>query len=181
MRKVLHLLGILDDIDLEWIAHYGVQQSLTKNEVLVTQGVPLSALYILLEGQLSVLLSGVKETIARLLPGEVIGEISFVDALPPSATVVAAEDSLVLALPADLLREKLNLDRSFAAHFYQAVAGFLAARLRTTTRNLGYGKAVDRTDVDELGEQNMEDVSLAMFRFDRLLQQVRGDYTAAKV
>src|SRR5271163_4653227 len=181
MRKVLHLLGIMDDVDLEWIAHHGVQQSLTKSAVLVTQGIPISALYILLEGELTVLLAGVKDTIARLLPGEVVGEISFVDSFPPSASVVAAEDSLVLALPAELLREKLNLDRSFAAHFYQAVAGFLASRLRTTTRNLGYGTAVDRVDVDELSDPNMEDVSLAAFRFDRLLQQVRTDYTATKV
>ena len=178
MRKVLHLLGILDDFDLEWIARTGVQHHLVKGHVLVQEGVPIAAMYILLEGQLTVRLAAVNNSIARLLPGEVIGEISFVDSYPPSASVVAAEDSVVLALSADLLHEKLHSDVTFAAHFYHAVAAFLASRLRTTTRNLGYGTA--QIDVDELTDSDMEDVSLALFRFDRLLQQVRASYMAPK-
>jgi CRP-like cAMP-binding protein len=185
MRKVLHLLGILSDVDLQWMAHHGVQQNLSGGQTLVSEGVPIPALYILLEGQLRILFAGMQRTIALLLPGEVIGEISFVDRYPPSASVVAIEDSLVLALPADTLRAKLAEDPGFASRFYWAVAAFLASRLRTTTRHLGYGSPqADQNayqDVDELTDIDMEEVSLASMRFDRLLQQLRRDYTAAKV
>lgn len=178
MRKVLHLMGVLDEDDLAWLAEHGVQQEVPADMTLVHQGVPISALYILLEGELTVMLKGVREAAARLLPGEVIGEISFIDADPPSASVVAVQGSLVLAVDADLLRHKLTADISFAARFYHAVATFLASRLRSTTRNLGYGPA--QVEAGELSENNMEEISLAMVRFDRFLQLQRQNYTAAK-
>ena len=67
--------------------------------------------------------------------------------------------------------------RNFAAHFYRAVAIFLADRLRATTTRLGYGKpeqdaAADAAD--ELGDELLETVSLGTRRFDYLLRQVRG-------
>ena len=89
MRKVLHLMGVLDEADLAWLSQAGLQQEVRTGETLVQEGVAIPALYILLEGELTVTLAGARTAVARLLPGEVIGEISFIDADPPSASVVA--------------------------------------------------------------------------------------------
>ena len=60
---------------------------------LIEQGVPVDSVFILLDGRLAVWLRprhGPEREIARLNAGEIVGEMSFVDARPPSATVRAA-------------------------------------------------------------------------------------------
>jgi CRP/FNR family transcriptional regulator, cyclic AMP receptor protein len=61
-----------------------------------------------------------------------MGEMSFVDQAPPSATVQAMEPSFVLDIPRRRLNAKLAEDAGFAARFYRALSMFLAARLRAT-------------------------------------------------
>ena len=93
MRKALFILGQLNDVDIEWIAHNGERRRLSDGEVIVREGVPLDALFITLDGQLSVTLRDGQE-VARLGIGEVVGEIAFVDSTPPSATVTAVGNAL---------------------------------------------------------------------------------------
>ena len=84
-----------------------------------------------LDGRLTVLVKAIgNREIASLLAGEIVGEISFVDPRPPSAPVVAAQDSHLLVIPRSILTSKLNKDSAFAARFYKAVATLLADRLR---------------------------------------------------
>jgi CRP-like cAMP-binding protein len=116
--------------------------------------------------------------VAKLLSGEIVGEMSFVDSRPPSASVYATQDSHLLALRRDLLSEKLLKDTGFAARFYRAIAIFLADRLHVTTGRFGYGGPEQDRDVDEIEDSAMDDVSLAAVRFDGLLKQLRGDYRA---
>src|SRR5208337_1587497 len=65
--------------------------------VIAHQGVPVDSVFIVIDGQLQVY-SGNAE-IAKLLAGEIVGEISFVDSRPPSASVKVTVDSQVLAIP----------------------------------------------------------------------------------
>jgi CRP-like cAMP-binding protein len=176
MRKALYLMGFLDDTDVEWLARHGSRRHLRKEEVLIRERVPVDSLYILLDGCLTVR-SGSKD-IASLLAGEIVGEISFVDARPPLATVVAAEPSFVLGVPKQALRVKMEGDPSFASRFYRAVATFLADRLRMTTSRLGYSNAEDdalRDDADEIDAEMIEAVSMASARFERLQKQLRTE------
>ena len=86
MRKVLHLMGTLSDEDVEWLTANGQTRFVPRNTTVIQQGKPLEALFILLEGKLAVRTTGLRDVdVATLFPGEVIGEISFVDARPPSA------------------------------------------------------------------------------------------------
>ena len=101
MRKVLFLFGQLNDDDVEWMLRAGRKRALRDGEVLIEQGVPVEDVYILLEGHLAVWLKprrGPEKEIARLNAGEIVGEMSFVDARPPSATVKAVEDSTVFGI-----------------------------------------------------------------------------------
>ena len=93
-------------------------------------------LYFVLDGAL-VVHTPAAPRIAVLKAGDVVGEISFVDARPPVASVRAEVESKVGAVPRAVLSAKLRDDVGFAARFYRALAVFLADRLRTTTSHLG--------------------------------------------
>ena len=116
--------------------------------------------------------------ISRLKTGEVVGEISFVDASPPSTTVSAAGEAVVLVLSKSLLQDRFAADSAFAARFYRALAVFLADRLRARTRDLEYGRTGDLdTDemlADELDPGVLDTVAQAGDRFTRLLRTLEG-------
>ena len=181
MRKVLYLMGIMNDADVEWMANAGQVQLVASGTELIRQGVPTEWLHVVLEGRLAVMLDGGAE-LARLGQGEVLGEISFLDSRPPSASVVAIEQSYVLALRREAVSEKLLTDLGFAARFYHGVGTFLADRLRATSSQFGYlrksagaraplaSEGVDRAD--ELDDAWTEQVSFAAARFDRLLRKL---------
>ena len=82
MRKVMYLMGTLEDSDVEWLAANGAALRLTQGEELVHEGRPIDSLFVVLDGQLAVQAGGTR--VATLLTGEVVGEISFVDSRPPS-------------------------------------------------------------------------------------------------
>ena len=179
MRKVLHLMGTLTDQDVEWLTEQGRTRLVAKDVAVIRQGEPIEALFILLEGRLSVRKVGREDRegreVASLYPGEVLGEISFVDARPPSASVVSVEDSHVLVVPKELLLKKLGRDDGFAARFYRGLAVFLADRLRTTTAHLGYGTWSDDAQghEDSIDDGAFDDISLAARRFDGMLRRLR--------
>ena len=174
MRKVLHLMGTLTDQDVEWLASQGRPRFVPRDTMVIEQGEPIEALFILLEGRLSVVMAGRQgREVAVLYPGEVLGEISFVDARPPSASVVSLEDSHVFVVPKDLLTKKLSRDDAFAARFYRALAVFLADRLRTTTAHFGYGTWKADADADQVDDSQLDDISLAARRFDDMLRHLR--------
>lgn len=179
MRKVLFLFGQLNDDDVEWMIGTGRRQPVPRGGVLIRQGVPVDALFILLEGRLSVLLGRQEREIARLNAGEIVGEMSFVDARPPSATVKGLEDATVFAIPKALLNDKLACDLGFAARFYRALAIYLSSTVRERHRMLGYGADVnldeiekDENDADELDPNVLDNVYLAGERFDRMVKRV---------
>lgn len=180
MRKVLFLFGQLNDDDVEWMLSAGAKCFLPEGAVLIRQGVPVDAVFILLEGGLSVWLQprrGAEREIARLKAGEIVGEMSFLDARPPSATVKAIEDTTVFALPKSLLTTKLADDSGLAARFYRALAIYLSTTVRERHRALGYGgqpesEATEEDDPDELDANVLDGVYLAGERFDRMMKRL---------
>jgi CRP-like cAMP-binding protein len=134
----------------------------------------MDSVFILIDGQLQVYSGSVE--IARLLAGEIVGEISFVDSRPPSASVKATVDSQVLAVPKAALYAKLQKDLGFASRFYLSVATFLADRLRVATARLSAGrKEVEgevREDLDELNSDMLENIALASARFDMIIKRL---------
>lgn len=180
MRKVLFLFGQLNDDDVEWMLRAGQKRILPAGGTLIQQGVPTDSVFILLEGNLAVRLRprrGPERELARLNAGEIVGEMSFVDARPPSATVTAVEDSTVFALSKAVLTAKLAADQGFAARFYRALAIYLSTTVRERHRDLGTGAAVDdedeeEDDADELDANVLDGVYLAGERFDRMVKRV---------
>lgn len=180
MKTVLFLLGELDDDDIDWMIATGDRQEVAAGTVLIREGEPASRLYILLEGSLSVTIAVLQgREIASLLSGDIVGEMSFVDTRPPSATVSAKIDSLVLAISKEQLATRLRLDVAFAARFYRALAISLSSRLRVTVsqlKSLNLPPSIDtELPVSELSFDAQESFALAKTRLDWLLRRVKDE------
>ncbi len=175
MRKALYILGQLGDADVEWLIATGDRRLLEIDEVLIRQGCPADALSIVLDGSLLVDVSG--REVARLGVGEITGEMSFVDASPPSATVRAAQPSRVLCIPTARLAQHLTEDTAFAARFYRAIATLLSGRMRELYAQLGLAPA-DENGAASLGAEIdagvLDSVHLAGARFDLILRRLAG-------
>ncbi len=173
MKKVLFILGELSDDDIDWLVETGNRTEVAAGTILICEGQAVDTLYLLLEGVLSVSVAALAgQEIAQLSSGDVVGEMSFVDARPPSATVQAKERSLVLAIPRAILAEKLQNDVGFASRFYRALAILLSNRLRGTVQQLGPSK--DQAPPAEVDESLAESMEIAKVRFDWLLRRLRN-------
>jgi len=181
MRKVLYILGQLDDMDVDWLSRNGIKRRIPGGTDIVRQGQPVQSLFVLLEGRMGISVAKLGR-IVTVGPGEVIGELSFVDRAPPSATVSADGDCVVLEVDKKALEAKLAADAGFGHRFFRALALFLADRLRGTMQRMGYGEGsgLDSDEIleDELDDNILDGVSLAGDRFDRLLRTLSEARTA---
>jgi CRP/FNR family transcriptional regulator, cyclic AMP receptor protein len=178
VRKVLFMFGDLSDSDIEWLAVAGEAKRFQKGAVLIHQGKPMEEIYILLDGQLSVQVASSRDqrTINTLQKGEIVGELSFLDSRPPTATVLAATDAVALTISRQKLRAKLERDTAFAAKFYRGLGVFLADRLRRATRTLGYEDSQSpRADeaTDEIDPELLDTVAIAAKRFELLVEHLK--------
>ncbi len=180
MKKVLFILGELSDSDIEWLIATGHRENVSVDNTLIHEGKPIQALYIVLDGEFLVKTSALGDKpIASLGAGEMLGEMSYVDARPPSATVTSSQESLVLKIDRSDLENRLKEDDGFAARFYRALAIFLSDRLRGTMTRMSYGEdstlQEDSEYEDELDLNVLDQVSMAGNRFERILRRLRGD------
>ena len=116
--------------------------------------------------------------IARLGVGEIVGEMSFVNSAPPSATVRAVGDGLALFLDKEVVARKLEADAAFGCRFYRALAIFLADRCAEPCGGSGYGatRSLDSEEIlaDELDPGILDTVAMAGDRFHRMLKLLSG-------
>jgi CRP/FNR family cyclic AMP-dependent transcriptional regulator len=178
MRKVLFILGQLSDEDVEWLSKTGNRDRVPSGKVLIEEGRAIDSMYILLDGKMTVSLKGIGN-VATLSSGEIMGEMSLIDSRPPSASITAESDCLVLRIPRSTLTARLESDVGFAARFYKAIATFLSDRLRGTVQRLGYGDTGASLDEDteldgELDLNVLDNVHLAGARFERMLKTLLG-------
>ncbi len=137
-QKWSELLSKFPDEDIDWIMSSGKDCLITSETVLISENTGIDYLYFVIKGLLKVTtaISG-DRTIALLGPGEIIGELSFVDNKKTVATVVADEDSSIFAIERNFLRELIENDKGFGLRWYRALCEVTVHRLRTTTNELG--------------------------------------------
>jgi NTE family protein len=100
-KPALPAVGIFADLDAadrEAIAAELETRALKRGAVLVRQGDPADALYIVISGRFAVMREGRREPITEIGPDQPVGEIAFLLGGPRTASVVALRDSLVLRL-----------------------------------------------------------------------------------
>lgn len=131
MRSGLAVLHGLTDADIDWMLDCGLEQEIAPGGLVVAEGTRPDAIFLVASGMLSVFLGSDGEgRVAVLGPGQIVGEMSFLEDRPSSATVAALEYSSVICLPATLLRPKLDEDPGFAARLYRSIARLTSQRLR---------------------------------------------------
>lgn len=172
MRKVLYIFGKLADRDIDWLIANGEKEEWADGSVLIRKGSPTKKIYINLKGSLSVFRDEAqRKKIAELGAGEFVGEMSFVDSSPTSATVIADGPVTVYSIARGRLVAHIEEDDGFGARFYHAIAIFLADRLRHTIGIHDYDELSEeeRESLDELDALITDTVSLAGERFQRML------------
>ena len=166
MRRALYILADLRDEDLLWFNRAGRVVDVRAGETLIESGREVRDLYFILGGEFDVVVASV--AVARLAQGDVAGEMSFVENRLPSASVIAASDAQVLAIPRRVMAEHFRQDIGFAARFYHAMAVFLSDRLRTAVSGNAGGS------VEELEGDLLDTLHVAGDRFTRLLDLLSG-------
>lgn len=149
---MLSIVAGLSDADMIWLLSVGKLRGMRAGERLVEAGRTPDALFFVTSGALEVLLpDGTR--IARLSEGEVIGEMSFLNSLPPTVSVRAEGKVEVLAVARGEILARFEREPVFAARFYRALATFLAARLRETTARRGAYDMEAPETIERTGER----------------------------
>ncbi|OFW82954.1 MAG: hypothetical protein A2018_00160 [Alphaproteobacteria bacterium GWF2_58_20] len=173
MLNIPYIIEQLSDDDVRWIAAHGRRLALGDQDVIIREFEQTPDMFIVVKGELGVFVRGLGE-MARLAPGDVVGEMSFVDPRPPTATVLASRNVVVVAIAKDVLNEKLRTDSGFGSRFYRALAVFLAERLRHTVRNITHGRAslpgqASRQEKKAYDYHLVDDPARRQARFDWIL------------
>ena len=137
MRATTALSEGLQDEDLLWLFQVGKERSVDPGTAIVHEGVRPNAIFIVVRGSFNVDVETlVDEPLAKLGAGELIGEISFLEGSPASATIVANEESGVLVVDNQVLSERIRENTAFAARMYRAFALIAERRLRNRIDHL---------------------------------------------
>ena len=129
----LDLIDGLEEEDIDWLFTAGKERQFGAGEEIIKEGTMPGSIYILQNGSASVtsVVAG-GEAIATIGPGDILGEMSFVDGRSASATVTALENTGLLEISWELLRAKIANEAGFATRFYLAITKMISGRLRKT-------------------------------------------------
>jgi signal transduction histidine kinase len=105
----LQLFANLSETDLDWLSDQAKPVSIAGGEILIEEGQPADAAYIVMDGEFEVVKKSDVQNIVIAVrePGEVIGEMALLDQAPRMATVRAVRDSTVLKISDATFQELL--------------------------------------------------------------------------
>jgi CRP-like cAMP-binding protein len=115
--------------DWTLIADKAVRMTFKPGECIVHTGKRSHGVYLLLKGSARVEIPS-QSTVPAIGPGEVCGELSYLDELPASANVVAQGPVEAYYLDRPTLQSLFELFPHLASRFYRSLATGLARRLR---------------------------------------------------
>jgi CRP-like cAMP-binding protein len=182
-RAVLRRVRAFADLDdAECDAVLGVLKAKrgAPGDVLFREGDRGDSLMIVLEGELSVRVktpgTGGDEEVGRLGPGEVVGEMAFVDAEPRSATVSTPGGATILEFTRAGLAVLRRDAPRVAAAIHRNVLADLARRLRDAGEKMADGGASPESL--RRGPESMRRAGHATAAQLRALSQAFQDYAA---
>jgi extracellular factor (EF) 3-hydroxypalmitic acid methyl ester biosynthesis protein len=156
MKQAIALLDQLRDVDVDWWLECAEERSVAASDELVTAGAPAGALHVVTQGVLGVFADETGARLATLGPGDLVGELSFLEDTPPTETVRAVEDATVLSLPVRTLRERTEGDPEFSARLHRTLGRLVARRLRDANSRLAAGTQRTTDDADSPAWQRIE-------------------------
>lgn len=137
MTSFLSLVEGLQPEDVEWLIQSGQEVQLISGTLLLEEGKPTPAVYVVLLGLLEVRLEAMPgRSAATIGPGALVGDIAFLTGMAVTVDVRVVENSLLLEIPIATLEAHVHRDGGFGRRFYRALAALNARRLTDTTRRL---------------------------------------------
>jgi extracellular factor (EF) 3-hydroxypalmitic acid methyl ester biosynthesis protein len=133
------LLQQLTESDITELISRLKERQYLADELIISEGEVPGAVYFVVNGLVSVDIEGAagqRRELARLGAGEIVGDVSWLERQPASASVRARESSVLAAITAAELDEMLALDAGFASRFYRGLAVLNASRVRRLTGQL---------------------------------------------
>lgn len=156
----MHFLELVDARTRRKLLDLGQTVELVPGAVLMRRGAMGGDIFMVRSGSLEVVdPRGQPALVLGLLgPGDMVGEMGFVDAAPRSADVRAREASRCLVWRRSALRRLLAEDTAVASSFWSATAEIAVQRIRTLTDTVRAGSlsrplapgAVDPSETSEL-------------------------------
>jgi len=153
------LLHNLSRAEVERIAEVGRVEYWKDDAILLEEGAYGPRMMVLLEGQVEVLRrdgSGVQRPIARLGPGDVLGEMSLLLDLPRTATVRALSELKVFAMDRAAFLELVSLSDPAVLRLGLELSKVLAGRLTKLNDKVLQLLAENQDMRDQFGEARQE-------------------------
>ncbi|MGJ8670433.1 MAG: cyclic nucleotide-binding domain-containing protein, partial [Oceanococcus sp.] len=151
-----------DEAQLEKVLSASTLRSLKSGEVLVREGDPSEALYMIRSGSVTVSkeLGGTDTAIAYVPAGNYVGEMALISNMPASATVKAAVACEVLRVEAEAFKELMAQDEGVRSRIEEQYKNRLLANAQAENRSRngsmisflvsqGLGEATDVLLIDE--------------------------------
>ncbi|HYC92054.1 MAG TPA: cyclic nucleotide-binding domain-containing protein [Thermoanaerobaculia bacterium] len=122
----------------ERVEAIGEVKRIAEGAFLIRAGELDSTLFAVEDGHLDIigLDDGVQKVFATVGPGDVLGEVSFIDDSPRAVSVQAGEESVVRAWDKRTLSEALAFEPQLLAKFAVAMNELLVERLRDVSRRV---------------------------------------------
>ena len=129
MAKVPPFLGEIGDEDARWLYEHGERRPVAAGERIITEGKTPDHVFVVLEGEFLVSSVSLNEPeLQRIRSGEVLGEMSYINRLPPGASVDAVTDGLLLSISRAALDAQVKSDAAFGARFLKVLSEFALSR-----------------------------------------------------
>jgi len=128
LQSARNRLEYLSPNDWSLILDKSKRLNFKKGEVLVQQAKQVKTVYLLVKGRAKVEVSKMK--IAEVGPGEICGEMAFLENSLSSASVIASEDVEAAAIDWSALAALFELFPHLGSRFYRSIAVSLSRRLR---------------------------------------------------
>ena len=125
MLQRVDLVSAAPPDDLAAVAAQSSPRRLAKGQILFVEGEPSEHLFVVVEGRLKIYVSserGEELLLAVLGPGDAFGELSVLHEQRRSASAEALDPVLLLAVPADAVRELLGRCPDITLAWAQALA-----------------------------------------------------------
>ena len=133
------LFRYLDDDERHRIEKIGEVKTIKANDFLIRARDVDSTLFAVEEGHLDIVVNkdGKPTVVATVGPGDVLGEVSFIDDSARTVSVKAGEENAVVrAWEKKSLSEALSKEPALLAKFSVALCELLVERLRDTARRV---------------------------------------------
>jgi CRP/FNR family cyclic AMP-dependent transcriptional regulator len=128
LQTAKYRLEYLTPNDWSLIIDRAKQLTFKKNEIVVQQGKQTKTVYLIAMGKVNVTVSGAR--LAQLGPGQVCGDMAFLENTLASATATAEEEVEAYSLEWQDLMDLFELFPHLASRFYRSLAVNLSRRLR---------------------------------------------------